>query len=185
MSRLSTLSASAIKAMFSSETDENLIMLITIYDQQPVPQPIIRLADGFCKRLDGLSTDAEIIYGVTHKGNNYIFLPMQLTLPSELETGMGNCSLQLNYVSAESIQLIREDLNSPSKVTIELVLRNSNDAQNTARENQDPEASFPGFYITSATYSAETISLELTMTDYTREPFPCYNFIPSTFPGLF
>lgn len=185
MSRISTLSAAAIKAMFSSETDENLIMLITIYDQQPTPQPLIRLADGFCKRLDSLTTDAEIIYGVTHKGQDYVFLPMQLTLPSELDTGLGNCSLQLNYVSPESIQLIREDLNNPSKVTIELVLRSSDSAENVLRENLDPEASFPGFYITSASYNAESIALELTMTDYTREPFPCYNFIPSTFPGLF
>lgn len=185
MSRLSTLSAAAIKAMFSSETDENLIMILTLYDSQDPPQPFSRLADGFSKRLTSLTTDDEVIYGVTHKGNDYVFLPMQINLPGELETGVSSCSIQLNYVTQDAITVIRNQLHSPVKVQIELILRNSSDSDNVSRENSEPEASFPGFYITSVSYSAESISLELSMTDYTREPFPCYNFIPTYFPGLF
>lgn len=176
MSRLSTLSASAIKAMFSSETDEALLLLITIYDPNDTSIVKMRLSDGYTGRLLSQTTDEEVIYGVTSRGNEYVFLPLEIKLPGEQETGVGSCSLTLNYVTPEAIELIRKQLTGPVEIDIELVLSGSPDTV---------EASFPGFYITSVTYNAESISLDLTMIDYAREPFPCYNFIPSYFPGLF
>lgn len=176
MSRLSTLSSAAVRAMFSSETDENLIMLLTIYSVDSSSQVVSRLADGFTQRITSLTTDQEVIYGVTSRGNDYIFLPMVIGLPGEQETGVGNCSVTLNYVTPEAIELIRVQLTKPVQVNIELVLSSSPDIV---------EASFPGFYITNVSYNAESITFELTMIDYSREPFPCHNFIPSYFPGLF
>lgn len=189
MSRLSTLSASAIKAMFSSETDERLIMLITIFDPNSPATPVIRLADGYTQRLtqnnpgdipgQPVTTDSDVIYGVVSRNHNYVFLPMEIQIPGEQETGLGNCSIVLQYVTPEAVELIRTQLNGPAKVSIELVLAGSTSSPNNV------EASFPGFYITNVTYSAESINLDLTMIDYAREPFPCYSFIPSYFPGLF
>jgi hypothetical protein len=101
---------------------------------------------------------------------------MNLNLPAEQDTGVGTCSLTLQYVTREAIELIRTELTKPVRVGIELVLSGT---PNTV------EASFPGFYITSATYNADAITFELTMINLSREPFPCYNFIPSYFPGLF
>jgi hypothetical protein len=175
MSRLVTLSPQAIKAMFSTETDEQLITLLTI--QNPAnPSAPVRLADGFVGRLANLTTDEDVVYGVTSRGNDYLFLPLEISLPSEEESGVGRCSLTLNYVTKEGIQLVRTQLTNPTQVTLELILAS---APNTV------EASFPGFYITSATYNAESISLQLEMIDFGREPFPCYNFTPNYFPGLF
>jgi len=189
MSRLSTLSAAAIKAMFSSETDDRLIMLITIYDPNDPSQPIIRLADGFTQRLisnnagdisgQPITTDDEVIYGVVSRNHNYVFIPMQIQTPGEQETGVSNCSLTINYVTPEMIELIRSYVHSPAKVNIELVLAGSTTSPDTV------EAQFSGFYATNISYNAESINVELTMIDYTREPFPCYSFIPSYFPGLF
>lgn len=176
MSRLSTLSASAIRAMFSSETDENLIMLLTIYDPEAPTTPIFKLADGYTQRLASLTTDAEAIYGVPSRGSDYVFLPMQIDLPQEQDTGVGQCKVTLQYVTREAIELVRVQLTKPTRVKIELVLSGST---NTV------EASFPDFYITSVTYNADTISFDLTMINLAREPFPCYNFIPTYFPGLF
>lgn len=186
MSRLSTLTASAIKAMFSSETDERLIMLITIYDPSNPSTPVVRLADGFTQRLitnnagdianQPVTTDSEVIYGVVSNSHNYVFIPMQVNIPGEPDTGVSNCSLTINYVTPEAIELIRTQLNGPAKVGIELILSGNPNSV---------EASFPGFYITNVTYNAEAITFELTLIDYAREPFPCYNFIPSYFPGLF
>lgn len=176
MSRLSTLSSAAIKAMFSSETDEALIMLITIYSTEDNTTAVARLADGFTGRLQNFTTDDEVIYGVTSNGHDFIFLPIQIGLPGEQETGASGCSIVCQYVTDEAINLIRTELNAPARVSIELVLSGS---PNTV------EASFPDFYITNATYSAESITLDLTMINLAREPFPCYNFIPSYFPGLF
>ena len=176
MSRLSTLSSSAIKAMFSSETEENIIMLLTIYNPEDELDPIFRLADSFIGRLDNLTTDEEVVYGVVSRANDYVFLPMTIGLPAEQDTGVGQCSITLNYVTREAIELVRNELNKPAKIKIELVLSGSPDSV---------EASYPEFYITGATYNAESINFELTMINYAREPFPCYTFIPSYFPGLF
>ena len=176
MSRLSTLSAAAIRAMFSSETDENLIMLLTIYDPDAPSTPIFRLADGYVGRLENLTTDDEVVYGVASRGNDYVFLPMQVELPGEQDTGVGQCRISLQYVTREAIELVRVQLTQPTRVKIELVLSSTPDAV---------EASFPDFYITSATYNSDTVSFDLTMINLAREPFPCYNFIPTYFPGLF
>ena len=176
MSRLSTLSPSAIKAMFSSETDEALIMLLSIYDPAQVNLEPVRLADNFTGRLENLTTDQEIIYGVTSRTKEFPFLPMQITLPNEQDTGVGQCSFTLNFASPDAITIIRSHLTGPTKILLELVLSGSPDTV---------EASFPGFYITSATYNAESISLELSMVSLSKEPFPSFNFTPGYFPGLF
>jgi len=190
MSRLSSLSSSAIKAMFSSETEETLIMLLTIYDPniKTSDVPVIRLSDNYNKRLS-ITTDTEVYYGVRSRGNEYMFLPMQITLPTDQEAGSDRCSITLNYVTEEAITLIRTQLNGPTKILLELVLTKTpsyNDGQTDQEPDLDTvEASFPNFYITSVTYNAESITFELNMISYNREPFPSYNFVPSYFPGLF
>lgn len=176
MSRLTRLSPEAIRAMFSSESDQTLIMLLTIYDPADESQVVFRFADNYTQRITSLTTEEEVIYGVPSRGQNYVFLPMDISLPNEQDTGVGSCSLTLQYVTREAIELIRTELNKPTKVQLELVLSGSPNVV---------EAIFPGFYITSATYNADSINFELTMINLAREPFPCYNFIPSYFPGLF
>jgi hypothetical protein len=175
MSRLNSLSQSAIKAMFASETSEALILLITITDPTDPANPI-RLADGFTGRLASLTTDTEVYYGVTSNSHDYLFLPMQLNLPGEQETGAAQCSLTLNFVTKEAIQLIREKLTSPVDVQIDLVLSSTPD---------HVEASFAGFKITNVSYNADQITFDLNMVSLSREPFPCFTFTPANFPGLF
>lgn len=176
MSRLTRLSPEAIRAMFSSESDQTLIMLLTIYDPADESQVVFRFADNYTQRISSLTTEAEVVYGVPSRAQDYVFLPMDVSLPSEQDTGVGACNLTLQYVTREAIELIRTELNKPTKVQLELVLSGSPDTV---------EAVFPGFYITSATYNADSIKFDLTMINYAREPFPCYNFTPSYFPGLF
>jgi len=177
MSRLSTLSPAAIRAMFSSETEQAVVMLLTIYGLDGTTV-IIRLADNFNKRIS--ETDADIVYGVRSRGNNYVFLPMQISLPSETQDGNSNCSINFNFVTPEAIQIIREQLTGPVKVLLELVLTDG-----TSNDVNTVEATFSGFYITSASYSATGITLNLGMINYNTEPFPAYNFTPKNFPGLF
>jgi len=175
MSRLNSLSQSAIKAMFASETSEALILLITITDPSDLANPI-RLADSYTNRIASLTTDTEVVYGVTSNGHDYIFLPFQVNLPGEQEAGAAQCSLILNYVTREAIQLIREKLTNPVSVQIDLVLASS---PNTI------ETSFSGFKITNVSYNAEQITLDLNMVSLSREPFPSFTFTPANFPGLF
>jgi hypothetical protein len=181
MSRLNSLSQSAIKAMFSSETSEALILLITITDPAD-PQNPVRLADSYTNRIASFTTDTDVVYGVTSNrgvaGNehDYIFLPMQVGLPGEQEAGAAQCTLTLSYVTKEAIQLIRERLTSPVEVQIDLVL---------ASTPNHVETTFSGFKITNVTYNADQITFDLNMVSLNREPFPSFTFTPANFPGLF
>ena len=180
MSRLSRLSPAAIKAMFSSETDEQLIMLLTIYDPNGSTDPAattspIRLSDNYTQRLSS-TTDDEVVYGVTSRTNEYVFIPMTLNLPNEQETGLGDCTITLNFVTPEMITIIRSHLRVRTKVLIELVVSSNIDYV---------EASLQDYYITTASYNAENVTLNLSMVSYNTEPFPSFSFTPSYFPGLF
>ena len=104
MSRLTRLSPEAIRAMFSSESDQTLIMLLTIYDPANESQVVFRFADNYTQRITSLTTDEEVVYGVPSRGNDYAFLPMELSLPSEQDTGVGSCTLKLQYVIREAIE---------------------------------------------------------------------------------
>jgi hypothetical protein len=196
MNRLNNLSATAIRAMFASETEEQVIMLLTIEDPDPTGSDYpIRLADSFTGRLEGstltwatqetetkegYTTDSEVIYGVTRTVNSelqeFVFLPMQINLPPEQETGVGSLSITINYVTPQAITLIRKYLTQPVKVKIEIVLSSN---------PSNAEATFSNFWITSATYNAESINFQLDMISFSREPFPSFSFTPSYFPGLF
>ena len=175
MSRLNSLSQSAIRAMFASETPEALILLITITNPADSANPV-RLADGYTNRIASLTTDTDVVYGVTSNGHDYLFMPMQLSLPGEQETGAGQCSLVLNFVTREAIEIIRQHLTSPVSVQIDLVLASTPD---------HVETSFSGFKITNVTYNADQITFDLNMVSLSREPFPAYTFTPANFPGLF
>lgn len=172
MSRLTTMSPAAIKAVFSTESTDDLILLLTIYD--PDDQSVVaRLCDNFTKRIS--ETESEVVYGVTSNNNDFIYLPLEITLPTEEEAQAPRCSVTIHDVTRYLTPIIRE-LSGPPKVTLQLVLSST---PNTI------EASFSGFYISNITYNKDTVTADLSMIDYEREPFPMHSFTPAYFPGLF
>jgi hypothetical protein len=193
MSRLTSLSAAAIKAMFSTESDATLMTLITIYDPTDSNGTAVaaRLCDNYLQRLDtdtiigliGYPADSQtvvtdgndLVYGVISRSNNYIYVPVEISLPSEEDNSAPKCSLVIHDVTRYLTPVIR-DIQSPPKVLIELVLTSTPNVV---------EASFSGFYISNITYNADTVTCELAMTDYAVEPFPCFTFTPQYFPGIF
>lgn len=172
MSRLSTLSPAAIRAMFSPDSDAALITLLTIYDPD-TNLPTIRLADNYTQRIS--ETSDEVLYGVVSRGNDFIFLPMQISLPTEEDNTAPKCSIVLNDVTQYLTPTIR-GLSGPPKVLLELVLTSTPSVV---------EASFSGFYISNITYNMDSVNAELSMIDYQTEPFPCFTFTPAYFPGMF
>lgn len=171
MSRLTSMSPEAIRTVFSPDADSDLYMLLTIYDENN--QPTIRLSDGFTQRLSETAT--EVVYGVKSRGYDYIFIPMNITLPTEESAQTPRCSITLEDVTRYVTPIIRS-INYSPKVLLELIL---------AKTPDTVEASFSGFYVTSVTYNANTVQFELNMIDYNREPFPQYRFSPAYFPGMF
>lgn len=175
MSRLTSMSPAAIRAVFSPEADADLFILLTIYDPNDPSQVVMRLSDGYTQRIESLTTDDTVVYGVNSRGNDFVFLPMEISLPSEEEAQAPRSSLVLRDVTRYAIPLIRA-INGPPKILMELVLSTTPNVV---------EASFSGFYINSFTYNADSVTADLAMIDYEREPFPQHSFSPIYFPGLF
>ena len=171
------MSPEAIRAVFSPDMDSELIFLLTMYDPQ-TGLPTIRLADNFTQRLSAApyeETPTEVYYGVVSRGEQFLFLPMELSLPSEEEAQAPKCSLVLRDVTRFVTPIIRE-ISGPPKVKMELILSKTPDVV---------EASFVGFYINSFSYNSDSVTAELSMIDYEREPFPMHSFTAPYFPGLF
>lgn len=171
MSRL--MSAAALKAVFSPDADDDLITLLTIYDPINPNTVVARLADGYTKRIS--ETTSEVLYGVTSNNQDFTFLPMQISLPSEDEAQAPRCSIVLYDVTRQLTPIIRT-ITGPPRIKLELVLSKSPNVV---------EVSFSEFYINSFTYNAESVTADLAMTDYEREPFPQHSFTPRYFPGMF
>ena len=179
MSRLSTISPEALSNMFSTESDKNFITLLTITSTDTsettgLPEPI-RLCDSWTGRLPNLTTDDEVVYGVVSNEYEYIYLPLEITLPTEEEGQAPRCSIVIKDVTRYLTPIIRKIV-APLEVTIDIVLESTPDIA---------EVRFEGFYINSITYNKDTVTADLSMLDLEQEPFPVYSFSPSYFPGLF
>lgn len=177
MSRLSTLSPATLQAMFSQETDKELVLLVTVYDPQNSSQVLLRLADTYLDgyRISELTTDDQVVYGVPSRGQNYLFFPMNVSLPDEAENSAPRCSITMYDVTQYLMPVIRTLTGRP-RVTLELVLSSSPDVV---------EVSFENLYITNFNYTVDRITADLSMINYEVEPFPQYSFTPVHFPGLF
>lgn len=167
------MSPNALKAVFSPDSDDDLIILLTVYDPLNESNTIARLADGFTKRIS--ETESEVIYGVTSNGLDYTFLPMQISLPSEDEAQAPRCSIVMHDVTRYLTPIIRT-ITSPPRIKLELVLSKTPDII---------EVSFTDFYINNFTYNSDSVTADLAMIDYEREPFPMHSFTPRYFPGMF
>lgn len=170
MSRLDSLSPACLRAMLSPETDEDIITLLT-FTGGGISTPI-RISDGHTGRLSETADD--VTYGLTSRGNQFVFLPFSLTLPNDDDSDPG-CELTMHDVTRSLMPTLRT-LTGPPSVTIELVLASSPDTV---------EASFPGFQLGAVTYNDSTITGQLAVASLAHEPFPCHTFTPSYFPGLF
>ncbi len=167
------MSPNALKAVFSPDSDDDLIILLTVYDPLNESNTLARLADGFTTRIS--ETESEVIYGVTSNGLDYTFLPMQISLPSEDEAQAPRCSIVMHDVTRYLTPIIRT-ITSPPRIKLELVLSKTPDVV---------EVSFTDFYINNFTYTSDSVTADLAMIDYEREPFPMHSFTPRYFPGMF
>lgn len=157
--------------MFSPESDDTLVTLLT-FTGSGITTPI-RLADNYNQRLS--ETADEIVYGIKSRSNDYLFMPFNITLPTEESDSAPRCSIAINDVTRYLTPVIRNMTGAPN-VLIELVLKSTPDVV---------EASFPGFQMAAISYNANAVSGELQVKSLAAEPFPANTFTPSYFPGLF
>lgn len=170
MSRLTTLSPEAIKSFFSPDADDQVILLLTF---SASGMTTIRLADGFTKTIS--SNDDDIVYGVTSRSQDYIFLPIEVTLPTEEEESAPRATITIHNVTRYLTPVIRS-ITTSINVKIEVVLASTPDTV---------EVSFEGLQLSGIQYDANTVTGTLTMDSFAQEPFPQHQFAPIWFPGLF
>jgi hypothetical protein len=169
-----TLSAATIKAMYSTESNAVLIVLLKIDKDTTIGMSQdIYLADNYTNRITETSED--VTYGVTSNSINYNFIPMEIVLPNDDNASAPRCTIAIHDVTRYLIPYLRNLTGAPS-VSLSLVLSTTPNVV---------EATFTGFKLTNISYNANTISAELTMPSLEVEPFPAYTFTPQYFPGLF
>lgn len=159
--------------MFSPEADDDMAILLT-FTGTGIATPI-RITNTPKERLTALTTNDEVVYGITSRGNDYIYIPFQLTLPDEQVSSAPRCQLSAQDVTRYLTPVLRS-ITSPPSVLIELVM--------TASPG-NVEISFSGFQMGAVNYSANVVTAELMVQSLAAEPFPAHTFTPSYFPGLF
>lgn len=166
-----SLSSAALKAMFSEETGDYPIMLLTIA-HATLPTPV-RVSSDPTQRLS--ATDTEVVYGTVSRSTQYIWIPFQLTLPGESDDSTPRAAISIDNVSRELTSVIR-NLDSPPTVGMELVMASSPDVV---------EAAWPDFDVSPIDMDELSISGTLTLDLLIGEPFPGGTMTPGYFPALF
>lgn len=157
MSRPITSAARA--ALYAPDTSDVFLVLLTI-DHADMQSPI---------RVCNNTAD------ITSRGDIYIAYPFQLTLPDDEDNRPPRARLTIDNVDRQIVQAVRSLTSSPM-VTIEIIRAAAPDVV---------EAQFQDFRFTNISYDSHMVEGDLTVEDFTAEPYPAASFSPSLFPGLF
>lgn len=164
-----TVSDTFKAAAFAQETGEALVVLLTL-DHDDLDAPL-----RFCSDPGTRLSDDPLSYGITSRGEQFLFLPFQITLPHDLDRQAPAGKITVDNIGREMVAALRS-IHTPLEVLIEVVL---------ASDPDTVEASFPDFDLSGVTYDAGTIEGEITIDGLAREPYAAMNFDPSRFPALF
>ena len=153
------LSSDALKALYANETSEVFLILLTITHDSLI-DPIYITSD---------------VVDTVSRGNTYVPFPFELVLPDEAEGRSPRARLTIENVSRDILSAIK-NLSSSAHMTMEVI---------RAADSDVVEASFPAFKLTNVKYNALTLQGDLTIEDFTAEPYPATVFASFGFPALF
>lgn len=153
-----TMSTAAKAALFAQETDEALIVLITL-NQPSWAQPL---------RLAQWDQD------VTSRGNVYLGARVEVVLPEMGRDGVGPGKLALRVVTADLIALIRT-INGPIEVTLEIV---------RAADPDTVELPAQVLEVAEIPWTMNEIEMPLVFADLATQRYPADIMGPAIFPGL-
>jgi len=147
------------QSLYSSESGDAFLILLTI-DHMSMATPIRVSSDA----VDTMS-----------RGNNFISFPFDLTLPDDQDNAAPHARLVIDNIDRQIITAMRS-ISTAASVLIEII---------RAADTDTVEAQFVDFKLTDISYDAQKIEGNLTIEDFTAEPFPAASFSPSLFPALF
>jgi hypothetical protein len=163
-----TLSNAAKAALYAQSTDEAFIILITI-NHSTFTDPV-RVASDPLELLPVAG-----VRGVVSRGQEFVFLPFNIELPAQDDSGVAKARLSVDNISREIVAAVRTATSALS-INIEIVL---------ASDPDTVEVSIEDFRLDRVTYDALTVSGDISVEYFDLEPFPARRFTPSDFPGLF
>lgn len=163
------LSLNMRQALFSQETGEIVIFLLTI--THPELEAPIYLSTDPTTRF----SDVPLVYGTTSRGVQFFYAGIDITLPDEQDKAPPASKLTIANVTRELIPLARS-VSTPPSVKIEAVL---------ASDVDGVEMIWPAMDMSNLTYDASFLQFDLTMDALVTEPYPSGTFSPAAFPGLF
>ena len=153
------ISTEALQAINAAETADAFIILLTIaHDNLEAPLRV--------------SSDAA---DTISRGNSFTAFPFELTLPDDEDNKPPRARLIIDNIDRSIVRAVRNLASSP-RVTIEII---------RAADPDVVEATFQDFRFTNISYDAKVVEGDLTLEDFTAEPYPGASFSPSLFPGLF
>ncbi len=153
------LTTSARSAIHAAETGEAFLILLT-FTHASLEEPIRVSSD----TVNTLS-----------RGDTYAAYPFDLTLPDDGEGRSPRARLVIDNVDRQIMMTVRSLATAPV-LKIEIV---------RASDPDTVEAVFHDFTLRDVTYDSKSIEGELSIEDFTAEPYPAGMFTPSLFPGLF
>lgn len=153
-----TQSNRALTGEFAQQTDEVFLVLLTMtHPSLAVPIRVVNNNED-----------------VVSRGNNYIALGFEVSLPGEEPDRPTLARLKIDNVDRTVIVALRQIL-TPPIVTLEVVLA---DTPSTV------EASFTGLILRNVIYDEASITGELAFEQILVEPVSI-SIVPARFPGLF
>lgn len=164
-----TLSAGMLAAMYAQETDEVPIALLTVTHDDLV-DPIYLSSDP-TERI----SDDPLVYATTSRGEEYLFLPFEFTLPDDRTDAPSGVTLTVDNINRDLVALLRS-ISTPASITLEIVLASSPD---------DVEIQLPSMLLSNVSIDDLVVQGDLIVDALFNEPFPAGTFTPGAFPGLF
>jgi hypothetical protein len=163
-----TLSVDGRKAVFAQQTDEVFVLLMTI--TAPTLTDPIRI-----------STDPTVLLplagvrGTVSNGEEYIYLPVSISLPVQDDTGIARAKVSIDNVGRDIVAAVRS-AGATLSVDMQIVLASAPDVI---------EMEIVDFRLERVKYDALTITGELSVEYFDLEPYSKGEFTPSKWAGIF
>lgn len=164
-----SVSLSLREAMNAQETGEVVITLVRI-EHDDLDGALLLSSDP-----TEMLSENPLVYGTVHGGEDYIFCPMEILLPDDIDERAPTARLMIANVGRELVAAVRSVL-TPAEVTVFCVLASAVD---------DVEIEWAPLDLRGVQYNAETITIEIGEDAMDTEPFPARTFSASGFPALF
>jgi hypothetical protein len=164
-----SLSSNFIAGINAQDTDEIVICLLTV-EHDDLEEPIYLSSDA-TTRL----SDDPLIYGTDSRGNQYLYLPFEFTLPDDKSDSPPRVLLTMDNTERSLVALLRS-ISTPASITVEIVL---------ASDLDNVEITMPALQLSDVSIDEQSISATLVADALINEPHPAGTFTPGAFPGLF